>query len=188
MDAPLSNIKSLPPYWSWENAVSPEMCDMLLKERSFLEETQAKIGSAGSTLDPLRRKSNVCWVNQNHWVESVLYNHALYANESAGWAFQMGRPERVQLTSYGIDSFYGWHEDWLPLANESNVRKLSVVLLLSDSADFEGGQFEFAGYGPVEMQRGTLIVFPSFLRHQVTPVTKGQRYSAVCWVMGPMSL
>jgi PKHD-type hydroxylase len=114
-----------------------------------------------------------------------MYNYSLYANESAGWAFQTGRPEQVQLTSYGPDSFYGWHEDWAPLQRTPNIRKLSAVLLLSDPSDFEGGQFEFEHHGVAEMKRGSLIVFPSFLRHQVKPVTKGQRYSAVCWVNGP---
>ena len=33
--------------------------------------------------------------------------------------------------------------------------------------------------------RGTIIVFPSFLEHQVTPVTKGTRYSLVQWYSGP---
>jgi PKHD-type hydroxylase len=177
-----------PPYWKWENAVSPEMCDALLKERTALEEAQAIVGMGGGTVNASLRDSKVCWANKNHWIESVMYNYALYANDYAGWSFKMGRPEQVQLTSYGIDSFYGWHEDWSPLEGAPDVRKLSAVLLLSDPADFEGGQFQFSDYGPVEMQRGTLIVFPSYLRHQVTPVTKGQRYSAVCWVVGPMSL
>lgn len=178
--------QSLPPFWKWEDAVSPEMCDMVLKDRAAIEEVQAEIRSSdAAVIDSRVRESKVCWAKPNHWVESVLYNHALYANESAGWAFQMGRPERVQLTSYGVDSFYGWHEDWGPLDGAPNVRKISVVLLLSDPTTFEGGQFEFFEYGAVEMKRGTLIAFPSFLRHQVTPVTKGTRYSAVCWVNGP---
>lgn len=177
---------NLPPYWRWDAAVSPEMCAMVLKDRAALEEVQATIGTAGdSMVNVAKRESKVCWAKQNHWVESVLYNHALYANQFAGWAFQMGRPEQVQLTAYNVDSFYGWHEDWEPLSATPDVRKLSAVLLLSDPSEFEGGQFEFAEHGVVEMEKGTLIVFPSFLRHQVTPVTKGVRYSAVCWVHGP---
>ena len=31
---------------------------------------------------------------------------------------------------------------------------------------------------------GTLIVFPSYLHHRVTPVTKGTRYSLVIWCLG----
>ena len=32
--------------------------------------------------------------------------------------------------------------------------------------------------------KGTVIFFPSFLRHAVTPVTKGERKSLVLWVHG----
>ena len=33
-------------------------------------------------------------------------------------------------------------------------------------------------------QQGTLILFPSYVLHQVTPVTKGERNSLVAWVTG----
>lgn len=179
-------MELLPAYWKWENAVSPEMCDMLLKDRSELEEIQAKVeADVVDNLDIAHRNSKVCWAKQNHWIESVLYNYALYANETTGWAFQMGRPEQVQLTAYGEDNFYGWHEDWHPFAKTPNVRKLSAVLLLSNTDEFEGGKFQFSDLSDVPMERGSLIVFPSFMRHQITPVTKGKRYSAVCWINGP---
>ena len=32
--------------------------------------------------------------------------------------------------------------------------------------------------------RGSIIVFPSFVWHRVTPVTKGTRYSLVVWSLG----
>jgi PKHD-type hydroxylase len=179
-------METLPGYWKWDDAVSPEMCDILLKERGVLEETQARVAEdAAYKVNTTARNSKVCWAKQNHWVESILYNHALYANELAGWAYHIGRPEQVQLTAYGENNFYGWHEDWAPLAITPTVRKLSVVLLLADPNEFEGGQFQFDEDTSIDMKRGTLLVFPSFLRHQVTPVTKGMRYSAVCWVHGP---
>ena len=34
--------------------------------------------------------------------------------------------------------------------------------------------------------KGTVLVFPSFLCHEVTPVTKGIRKSLVSWIEGPM--
>ena len=179
-------VESHTNYWVWENAVSPAMCDLLLEDRKVLQETQGSIGPDGAIL-PSHRITKVCWAPQNHWIESIMYNHALYANEFAEWRFQVGRPEQVQLAAYDINAFYGWHEDWAPLDKTPIVRKLSAVLLLSNPEEFEGGQFEFAD-APVEMKRGTLLVFPSFLRHQVTPVTKGLRYSATCWVGGPKTL
>ena len=33
--------------------------------------------------------------------------------------------------------------------------------------------------------KGTVIVFPSFMEHQVSPVTTGVRYSLVVWITGP---
>ena len=34
-------------------------------------------------------------------------------------------------------------------------------------------------------EQGTVIVFDSRDWHRVTPVTKGVRYSLVCWTVGP---
>jgi PKHD-type hydroxylase len=69
---------------------------------------------------------------------------------------------------------------------EPLTRKLSVTLLLNDN--FDGGQFEFFDlekeHQP-KMTAGTLIVFPSFMVHRVTEITKGVRNSLVCWCVGP---
>ena len=32
--------------------------------------------------------------------------------------------------------------------------------------------------------RGSIIIFPAFLSHRVTPVTKGRRYSLITWMNG----
>ncbi|WP_299006958.1 hypothetical protein [uncultured Tenacibaculum sp.] len=37
----------------------------------------------------------------------------------------------------------------------------------------------------VPREKGTIIVFPSFMMHCVTPITKGVRKSIVGWVAGP---
>ena len=34
-------------------------------------------------------------------------------------------------------------------------------------------------------EQGTLVAFPSFVLHEITPVTKGERYSLVNWIAGP---
>jgi len=74
------------------------------------------------------------------------------------------------------------------------VRKLSVTINLNKPGEYEGGNLKF-DFGPhsereryhecVEIRpRGSMIVFPSFVHHQVTPVTKGTRYSLVLWACG----
>ena len=65
------------------------------------------------------------------------------------------------------------------------MRKISIVVQLTDPSDYEGGDFQFRNYGGnvetmgVLRQRGTVLVFPSWIEHQVTPVTKGKRQTLV---------
>lgn len=89
--------------------------------------------------------------------------------------------------------------DRLPLFVDNDnlvgkIRKLSVTVNLTKPGEYEGGNLKF-DFGPHSegkrfheceeiRPRGSIIVFPSFLHHQVTPVTKGTRYSLVMWNCG----
>ena len=73
------------------------------------------------------------------------------------------------------------------------VRKLSMTINLTDPTTYEGGDLMFdLGEHHAEnkitakeaREQGTVIVFPSFLYHCVSPVTKGTRYSLVNWTTG----
>ncbi len=74
------------------------------------------------------------------------------------------------------------------------IRKLSMTLNLNAPGDYEGGnlKFDFGHHTDGEQfyeceeirPQGSMIVFPSFLDHCVTPVTKGTRYSLVLWSLG----
>jgi len=75
------------------------------------------------------------------------------------------------------------------------VRKLSLTLNLTDPNDYEGGDllFDFGTSAQAKQSeeeikiartQGTIVVFPSFIRHCVSPVTKGRRYSLVNWSLG----
>ena len=71
----------------------------------------------------------------------------------------------------------------------SSMRKLSVSVQLSDPNHYKGGNLEFADFiGTPEQKylrpKGTVIVFPSFIPHQITPVTEGVRHSLVGWYEG----
>tara|TARA_B100001094_G_scaffold318817_1_gene362845 strand:+ start:81 stop:854 length:774 start_codon:yes stop_codon:yes gene_type:complete len=74
------------------------------------------------------------------------------------------------------------------------VRKLSITINLNKPGEYDGGNLKF-DFGPhaagkrfheVEEIRpqGSIIVFPSWTYHQVTPVTRGTRYSMVLWSLG----
>jgi PKHD-type hydroxylase len=76
------------------------------------------------------------------------------------------------------------------------IRKISVTINLSEPGSYDGGnlmfdlgQHQHSGrdqfYECLEIRdRGSMIVFPSFLPHCVTPITRGTRYSLVLWNLG----
>ena len=69
-------------------------------------------------------------------------------------------------------------------------RKLSFSLQLSEDDSYEGCDLEiFGGSTRVPMAvpraRGTLVAFPSYVMHRVTPVTRGTRKALVFWAGGP---
>ena len=77
-------------------------------------------------------------------------------------------------------------------------RKISVTVNLSDPNDYDGGDLwltklpqdsslnELETFtNPNFRDKGAVVVFPSWIRHRVTPVTRGTRYSAVVWFNGP---
>lgn len=73
------------------------------------------------------------------------------------------------------------------------IRKLSMTVSLNDSKEYSGGNLRF-DLGPHRKDRyhtckeirpqGSIVVFPSYMYHQVTPVTRGTRYSLVAWNLG----
>lgn len=112
---------------------------------------------------------------------------------------------QVQYTLYNKKgSHYEWHKD--QLQHFDNImsaipRKLSFSLVLSDKKEFNGSDFVFKGSSSsydvkgdsfipnsdavVTQDKGTLLVFPSYILHKVTPLKSGVRKSLVWWATGP---
>jgi PKHD-type hydroxylase len=80
---------------------------------------------------------------------------------------------------------FDWHTDICDKA--VSTRKLSISVQLSDPQDYDGGRIEFLPGGeiPFSDDRGSVIVFPSFLCHRVSPVTRGARSAVIAWAHGP---
>lgn len=93
----------------------------------------------------------------------------------------------VQFTKYEEGSYYDWHVDTGP-TKETCCRKLSITIELSDPASYKGGNLEFGmndhNIIKAENKQGSATVFCSLVRHRVTEVTHGKRYSLVVWVTG----
>ena len=89
------------------------------------------------------------------------------------------------IMRYTKGGHYDWHID---AGNSVPHRKLSFTIQLSDPEDYVGGDMEFIGtnvHKEALRQKGTCIIFPSFLPHRITKVTKGKRFAIVGWIHGP---
>ena len=75
------------------------------------------------------------------------------------------------------------------IGNKTVPRKLSMVLMLSVSSEYEGGDLLLNAdrNEPTKlgMVKGRAWFFPSYVLHKVTPVTRGTRKTIVLWVGGP---
>jgi len=115
----------------------------------------------------------------NNWIQNININHFGFDGIKI--------TENAQFTEYPEGAFYEWHTDSdTHFVKQPPVRKISMTCLLSDENDFEGGDLEIIDEASrPKMKQGHAIFFASFLRHRVTPVTKGNRKSLVMWFGGP---
>ena len=164
-------------YWFQEgfNQQELEWVDNL-KELYTYE--QASI--VGSTTPSMSiRDSKIKWLHYDDnsmWVYDKLKNFVIEANSNI-WGFEIHSIiDSIQYTEYPEGGgHYDWHVDIGP---NINYRKISIVVQLSDPSEYEGGDLEiWAGgqFKTIPKIKGCTVLFPSFLLHRVTPVTKGIR-------------
>ena len=138
------------------------------------------------------RNSQVSFIYPNphtYWLFDKLANVVTEINNRFFGYDLFSLNEGFQFTRYqhsdSEPEHYSWHTD---NGTTNPYRKLSFSLQLSDDADYEGGDLEIlVGDEPIKLGReqGVINFFPSYTLHRVTPITKGTRYSLVCWVSGP---
>jgi PKHD-type hydroxylase len=175
-------------YYLFDTAFNKEELDWIynLVERYPFEKATT-IGNNSEDVDVIR-KSNIKWIhhdNLSYWVYDKIQNMVLEANQL--WDFNIHSVvDSIQYTEYlEGGGHYDWHVDIGP--GTINHRKISITIQLSDSNEYEGGDFEIWSGGQFKKlpkKKGCAILFPSFLMHRVTPITKGVRKSLVLWVGG----
>ena len=205
---------TMSPVYIVNNGFAPETCDEIINFYKDKTETATHQGDKGEIMSTTDgpRNSSVAWF-QDQNVNARLWEYVQAANWQTGWRYDIKACEMLQFTKYegATKQHYNWHIDGcgchhaarnhvfgesknLTEINQASlagtVRKISVSAILNDG--FKGGDFEVSFLDnseyvtrKIKAKKGDALIFPSYLRHRVAPVTKGTRYSVVAWFGGP---
>lgn len=184
------------PYIHWDGWFTEEELEKIDEYCRAQEIKTGQLSNDGhEVVDNQVRKSNVamCVADlNNQWIFEKLFALVDVVNDNY-YNFDLYGFDFFQYTEY--DGGGGKYDEHMDLITGDNAtpdmtvpRKLSLSLILSDSSEYTGGEFEFnAGGGKhiSEQKRGRVLLFPSFILHAVKPIITGQRRSIVAWVLGP---
>lgn len=166
-----------------------------------------------SNINDSIRRSTVKWFHNDQFsLMHKIHEGLNQAKDVCGWKHDYNYIENLQYTIYQEQQnkkgdFYTWHTDAGPELYDNGMhRKLSFTIQLTDPDEYEGGHFQWLEpqnefnnltsdlkvdlHNSVRTvpfsskEKGSMIVFPSFLYHQVTPVLRGTRISLVGWCVG----
>jgi len=194
IDNPLANILIRP------NVISPKGIQDIIEhiKKSTCEDvsvfdpqTTNRTGEKSWQVDKSARDTQIVPMGLLFPKIETLLHHAVKEVINPFYGIEVTSSEIPQILSYGVGGHYKPHIDgesiWVTPGGEkiwkkSMDRDLSMVFYLND--DFEGGDFIFPEHHiRVRPEPGMMVCFPSshYYMHGVEPVTKGKRYSIVCW-------
>lgn len=176
----------------YPSALTAEQCQQALERLVASTRLEPGLIQAGDELDTSVRRSKVGWPDPREHEDffSLVEKNVLEANCEL-WAFDLDGRAEWQFTHYTAEDsgMYHAHLDCALDAGTASCRKLSVTVNLSDPNDYRGGSLKLGAVeqpDPADLRAcGSMLVFPSFVEHGVTPLLAGQRYSLVAWFSGP---
>tara|TARA_R100000773_G_C4216864_1_gene115420 strand:+ start:864 stop:1463 length:600 start_codon:yes stop_codon:yes gene_type:complete len=190
-------------YWYYANAIPSGVCDEIVKIGLKGSKVRANVEgnrkNKAEDLNPKIRNSDIVWLSED-WLTNMIWSYIDRSNKNADWNFEVNHAENAQFTIYDKNQHYDWHQDLSFNKNQeafapNTQRKLSVTIQLTDEHQYHGGDLLFSKImqknkktiltDKVFRKKGTIVVFPSYMHHKVTPVTQGTRYSLVMWFRGP---
>ncbi len=118
----------------------------------------------------------------NYWLFDKILELVTAAN-NAHFHVDINHFDAVQISKYEVGEYYNTHIDLGP--GRLGNRKISLTLQITDPSEYDGGDLvmDFDDF-TASREIGSVTLFPSFLTHHVTPVTRGTRYSIVAWISG----
>lgn len=171
-------------YAFFPNHISDSFCDNLIKTYSQDNVTKEPPVIDQDIINKKIRNVERVILPQTVGIGATLTATGLNAN-NYWWKYNITHANQTEFLIYKPEGRYTSHVDTFH-QHSNETRKLTALAFLND--DYEGGRFFIQLsheklYPP--QNKGTVLIFPSFMLHGVEPVTKGTRYSCVTWLVGP---
>lgn len=157
-----------------EGVLSDETCDEILL--SMLDTTPYKFDHCDASTREAHRPLARCFapvLEFTNQANNSCWNFDLDWTSPAAW-----------LQSYVTGDSYQTHQD----AVLGQTRKLTTIVMLSNSSKYDGGELRIIPYPTARIippTRGTMVTFPGWMFHEVLPVRRGHRQTLNLGVWGP---
>ena len=193
MNQSLAHARSVQPFAVWRKGFTSEELDFITNTGDALEQDKATIqGAAQDDSYDSVRITRTAWIHHDpktNWLYERLMQIGGHLNDLVYRLDVTGISEMLQYTVYdaGEGGHYDWHVDHGAVT--PMPRKLSLVLQLSEPEEYKGCELQIHAanqIGTPPKERGTVILFPAYVLHRVTPIVSGTRKSLVSWVSGPL--
>ncbi|OJT95970.1 MAG: hypothetical protein BGN82_11610 [Alphaproteobacteria bacterium 65-7] len=178
----------------WDGLFSPSELDAIVAHGDAMRLAEAQVANRDGSGYNAVRVTRVGWFERPaapEWIFSRLEDAVLRLN-SQFFRYDLSALLNPQYAVYdaGEKGHFDWHQDYGRDATDPSrePRKLTISVQLSEADAYDGCEFQAQGSHTVDIAprtRGTLIAFPSYVLHRVTPATRGQRKSLVGWAVGP---
>jgi len=201
----MTNVQNTPTYdwalklkavetWAYQHELFSD--DEIERIHQIAKKYNLVQGAIGDATDKFRtddsiRDSNIAFLRSDdedtRWIYERLTRSIVSINEQF-WNFDLSRIEILQYSEYTEKQFYREHIDMLYRSPNHAVRKLSFTVQLTDPNEYEGGEvvIRTGSNDIIHRKKGTISFFPSYILHEVKPITKGTRHALVGWITGPM--
>lgn len=127
-------------------------------------------------------KFEVCGLPLNHNIHNFLNN--IWEEAITFFNSRIDFIEQYSLKGYTAGSFFSEHHDNYICVTDNIDRKLTLIVQLSEDSDYVAGDV-FVNKVKLPRSIGSVIIFPSSLKHNVTKLKSGERWSLVTWAWGP---
>lgn len=167
-----------------KNAVDDKFIQSIIDVGKNQKLEEARIGGESSTSNNIR-STKISWI-MDKTILLTLKDKMLEINKSKNWNYDVTDMFPFQYSVYHENDHYDWHVDTGSAYLKQKERKISFSLILNDN--YKGGELEFKNSDEnisLDLNKGDMVTFPSFLEHRVKPVLNGTRISLVGWMLGP---